>query len=72
MVNGHQDGAPKTSGRCSRGRVFMAEEPVERLSRSPKAKPSSLSLFEWVLTIYATVAPMLIHICRPLYVGSGV
>ena len=51
-ANGHASEpqeAPETQWSLFSWAEFMAEEPVEPQGRSRKAKPSSLSLFEWAL-----------------------
>ena len=49
--NGHHDEAPETQQSLFFWAEFMAEEPVERQNRRGKKEASSLSLFEWALSL---------------------
>ncbi len=53
-VNGnghHEDEAPEPQQSLFSWAEFMAEEPVKPKGRSRKAQPSTLSMFEWALTV---------------------
>ena len=51
-TNGHhEDEAPEPQQSLFSWTEFMAEEPVKPKGRSRKAQPSTLSMFEWALTV---------------------
>ena len=50
-VNGHHDEAPEPQQSLFSWAEFMAEEPVKPKGRGRKPQPSTLSMFEWALTV---------------------